>query len=125
LASKFESSVPKPLVETCARLRGLATSTSFQEFDATVRESYPIRDDFVKAFDEYSRGRQLRDRAFDLSQARDYVSGACDINDSADFQRDSLLSLFEFNMLLKEPGIILARIESFEKWKANYVHSYR
>ena len=117
--------MPKSLTETLARLTGLASSGSFQEFDAAARESYPSRDDFAKAFDQYVKGRQLRDRAFDLSQARDYLSGACDINDSVDLQRDSTLCLFGFDGLLKDPGIIPVRMEGFEKWKSSYVHSYR
>jgi hypothetical protein len=125
LASKLGGIVPKAHTEACARIIGLAASASFQEFDAAVRESYPARDDFSKAFDQYVKGRQLRDRAFDLSQARDYLSGACDIDSSVDFQRDSLLPFFEFDTLLKDPGIIPARMENFEKWKASFIHAYR
>jgi len=115
LGSKLGGAVPKALTETYARLAGLAAADSFQEFDAAVRESYPSRDDFVKAFDQYTKGLQLRDRAFDLSQARDYVAAACDIE--IDFQRKAFLGYFAFDMLLKEPSIILARMDSFEKWK--------
>jgi hypothetical protein len=125
LASKLSGSVPKALTETCARVTGLAASGSFQEFDAAVRESYPTRDDFAKAFDQYINGRLLRDRAFDLSQAQDYVSGACDIDGPVDFQRKSLLGFFAFDALLKAPAVIPARIDTFEKWKTSYVHSYR
>ena len=125
LASKLGGAVPKSLTETFARLTGLASSASFQEFDAAVRESYPIRDDFAKAFDQYVKGRQLRDRAFDLSQARDYLSGACDIDESVDLQRDAVLCFFGFDALLKDPGIISVRMEPFEKWKTSYVHVYR
>ena len=125
LASKLGGIVPKSLTETCARLTGLAASASFQEFDAAVRESYPSRDDFVKAFEQYAKGRQLRDRAFDLSQARDYLSGACDIDVLVDLQRDSVLCFFGFDTLLKDPEIIPVRMESFEKWKKSYVHAYR
>jgi hypothetical protein len=125
LASKFGSSVPKSLTETMARLSGLAACTSFQEFDAAVRESYPSRDDFATAYDQYSKGRQLRERAFDLSQAKDYLSTACDLDISVDFERDSVASFFEFDGLLKAPEIIPARLESFEKWKKSYVNYYR
>lgn len=125
LASKLGGFVPKSLTETYARLTGLAASASFQEFDAAVRESYPSRDDFAKAFEQYAKARQLRDRAFDLSQAKDYLSGASDIDSSVDFQRDAVLCFFDFDTLLKDPGIIPVRIDAFEKWKASYVHSYR
>ena len=80
LSSKLGGSIPKSLSETLARLSGLAVATSFQEFDAAVRESYASRDDFAVAFDQYVKGRQLRERAFDLSQAKDYLTGACDID---------------------------------------------
>jgi hypothetical protein len=125
LSSKLGGNIPKSLSETLARLSGLAVTTSFQEFDAAVRESYASRDDFAVAFDQYVKGRQLRERAFDLSQAKDYLSGPCDIDSSVDFQRDSVLSFFGFDALLKDPGIIPVRLESFEKWKASYVHAYR
>ena len=81
----------------------------------------PSREDFASAFDQYVKGRQLRDRAFDLSQAKDYLTGACDIDDSVDFQRDSVQCFFAFDALLKDPAIIPVRLESFEKWKASYV----
>lgn len=125
LASTLGGIVPKSLTETCARLNGLAASSSFQEFDAAVRESYSSRDDFAKAFDQYAKGRQLRDRAFDLSQAKDYLSGACDIDSAIDFQRDSILTFFEFDTLLRDPGIIPARLQAFDKWEVSYVQSYR
>ena len=125
LASKMGAVVPKSLTETCGRLTGLAASASFQEFDAAVRESYPSREDFVKAFDLYTKGCQLRDRAFELSQVRDYLSGACDIDDQVDAQRDLTKCFFEFDALLADPAIVPVRLQNFEKWKANYVHSYR
>ncbi len=125
LAAKLDGAVPKLLAETCARLTALTTVASFQEFDAAVRESYPTAEDFGKAFDQYARGRQLRDRAFDLSQARDYVSGACDIAGPIDLERNSLRSFFAFEALLTNPGVIPARIEHFERWKTGYVHAYR
>lgn len=125
LASKLGSTVPQSFTETRARLSGLAVSTSFQEFDAAVRESYPSKEDFAKAFDQYSKGRQLVARAFDLSQAWDYLSGACDIASDVDFQRDAIKSFFEFGALLKDPSIIGVRLEAFEKWKTSYIHAYR
>ena len=117
--------MPKTLTETCGRLTGLAVSASFQEFDAAVRESYPSHEDFAKAFDRYTKARKLRDRAFDLSQARDYLSGACDIDDPVDVQRDLIKNFFEFDALLADPAIIPVRLQTFEKWKTSYVHSYR
>ena len=125
LASKFGATVPKTLTETIARLTGLAACTSYQEFDAAVRESYATKEDFASAFDQYVKGRQLRDCAFDLSQAWDYLIGACEIDESVDFQRDSVKCFFEFETLLKDPTIIPVRLESFEKWKKSYVNSYR
>ncbi|MCY2987030.1 MAG: hypothetical protein NTY19_04080 [Planctomycetota bacterium] len=125
LAAKLGGAVPKSLSETCGRLTGLATAASFQAFDAAVRESYPKAEDFGKAFDQYAKGRQLRDRAFDLSQARDYLSGACDIAGSIDIERNALLNFFGFDALLKNPGVIPARLENFERWKIGYVHEYR
>jgi hypothetical protein len=125
LASKLGGIVPKSLTETCVRLTGLAASASFQEFDAAVRESYPSREDFAKAFGPYAKGRQLRDRAFDLSQVRDYLSGACDLDATVDTQRDLIQCLFKFDTLLADPAIIPVRLENFEKWKASYVQSYR
>lgn len=125
LASKMGAIVPKSLTETCGRLTGLAASGSFQEFDAAVRESYPSREDFIKAFDLYTKGCQLRDRAFELSQVKDYLSGACDIDDQVDAQRDLTKCFFEFDALLADPAILPVRLQNFEKWKASYVHSYR
>ena len=60
LASKFGATVPQAYTEIRARLSGLAASASFQEFDAAVRESYPSKDEFAKAFDQYVKARQTR-----------------------------------------------------------------
>ena len=125
LASKLSGNVPSSLRETCARLTGLTASASFQEFDAAVRESYPSPLDFAEAFEQFAKGRQLRDRAFALGQARDYLSGACDIEVSGVLQRDLLMCFFEFDTLLKDPAIIPVRVENFEKWKTSYVRAYR
>src|SRR5262249_13822370 len=40
LASVLGGAMPSELKEVLARYRGLATATSYQEFDAAVRESY-------------------------------------------------------------------------------------
>ena len=125
LASKLGGNIPKTLSEIFARLSGLAATTSFQDFDAAVRESYQSQAEFAAAFDQYVKGRQLRDRAFDLSQAKDYLGAACDIDKSVDFERDSVLSFFAFDSLLKGPSLIAVRLEGFEKWKVSYVHAYR
>jgi hypothetical protein len=76
-------------------------------------------------FDLYTKGCQLRERAFDLSHVWDYLAGACDIDDPVDAQRDLIKCFFEFDELLADPAIIPVRLQNFEKWKASYVHSYR
>lgn len=124
LASKLGGAIPKTLTEIFTRLAGLATATSFQDFDAAVRESYPSKDDFSAAFEQYSKGLKLRDRAFELSSARDYLNEACEI-DKLEFDRKALVSYLTFDTLLKDPGIIAARMEEFEKWKKKYVQAYR
>jgi hypothetical protein len=125
LAPKLAGAVPKGLTETIQRLKALAATASFQEFDAAVRESYATPEDFKTAFAQYSKGRQLSDRAFDLSSARDYLVGACDIDNAIEFDRKGLLTFLAFDTLLKDPGLIPARLESFEKWKGKYAQTYR
>ncbi len=116
--------VPKPLVEICTRLIALASVTSFQEFDAAVRESYPNKDDFAASFEQYGKGRRLRDRAFDLSSAKDYLNGACEL-EKLEFDRKALVGYLNFDTLLTNPDIIGARMEEFEKWKSKYTQAYR
>ena len=125
LASKLGGALPGPLVETSARLIGLATAESFQAFDAAVREGYPTPEEFAKAYEGYARGRRMHERAFELSQAWDYLSGACEINGQVDYQRKSVMGLLAFEILLKDPGIIGRRLEGFDRWKQDYVHAYR
>jgi hypothetical protein len=125
LAPKLGGSVPKALTEIVQRLKALAATASFQEFDAAVRESYPTPEDFKAAFAQYGKGRQLSGRAFDLSSARDYLAGACAVDSSLEIDRQGLLTLLAFDTLLKDPGLILARLESFEKWKGKYAQAYR
>jgi hypothetical protein len=125
LAPKLGGTVPASLKEIAQRLKALASATSFQEFDAAVRESYPSADEFKAAFAQYVRARQLSVRAFDLSSARDYVEGACVVDPSLEFDRKALLSFLTFDTLLKNPGQIPARLESFDAWKAKYAQAYR
>ena len=125
LAPKLGGSVPKALTEIAQRLKALASTTSFQEFDAAVREGYPTPEDFKAAFVQYRKAGQLSDRAFDLSSVRDYAAGACDVGTSLDFDRTRLLTFLTFDTLLNDPGQIPARLESFEVWKGKYVQAYR
>ena len=125
LASKLAGTVPKSLTETCSRFTALTATTSFQEFDAAVRESYPTPADFAAAFDQYAKGRKLRDRAFELSSARDYLGGACDVDKNLEFDRKAHWNFLAFDSLLKDPGIIPARLEGFDQWKTKYTHAYR
>ena len=125
LAPKLGGAVPKTLIEIMQRLKALASTTSFQEFDAAVRESYAKPEDFQTAFEQFSKGRQLSDKAFDLSNARDYLAGACEIDKGLEFDRKGLAGFLAFDTLLKNPGIILARLEAFEAWKAKYTQAYR
>ncbi len=125
LSAKLNGSVPKPLTETIQRLKAIASTASFQEFDAAVRESYPTTEEFKAAYDQFSKGRQLSDKAFDLSNARDYLADACDIDKPLEFDRNGLITLLAFDNLLKNPTIIQARLDDFEKWKSKYVHAYR
>ena len=78
LASKLGGAVPKGFTELAARLKALAATGSYQEFDAAVRVNYPEVQKFVEAFADYDKARKLRDRAFELSQARDYLATACE-----------------------------------------------
>jgi hypothetical protein len=125
LAPKLGGAVPKLLIETAQRLKALASTTSFSEFDAAARESYPTPEDFKLAFAQYCKARQLSDRAFELSSARDYVGGACDVGTSLEFDRKGLLTFLAFDTLLKDPTLIPARLEAYEVWKAKYAQAYR
>ena len=67
----------------------------------------------------------MSDRTIDLSSARDYVGGACDLDPNLEFDRKSLLSFLAFETLLKDPGVIPARLETYEVWKSKYAQAYR
>jgi hypothetical protein len=67
----------------------------------------------------FVKGRRLRDRAFDLSSAKDYLNGACEL-EKLEFDRKALVGYLNFDTLLTNPDIIAARMEEFEKWKTKY-----
>src|SRR5262249_17326194 len=71
LASKLDGSVPKSFTELCARLKALASTESYQQFDAAVRESYSDAQTFGTAFEQYAKARKLRDRSLEVCQAKD------------------------------------------------------
>ena len=125
LADKLEGAVPKSFTELIARLNVLVATTSYQEFDAAVRESYAAPENFKAAFAEYDKARKFRDRAFDISQARDYLAAACDVDKAIELERKTNLGFFKFDTLFASPHLIPARLDSFEKWKGNYVQAYR
>jgi hypothetical protein len=125
LAPKLGGVIPKSSTEIVQRLKALASIASFHEFDAAVRVSYPTPEEFKEAFAQYRKGRDLSNRAFDLSSASDYVAGACAVDSALEFDRKGLLSFLAFDTLLKDPGIIPARLEAFESWKTKYAQAYR
>lgn len=125
LADKLGGTMPKSFAELNARLGILVATASYQEFDAAVRESYAAPEKFKEAFADYEKARKLRDRAFDLGQARDYLVAACDINKAIELERNTNLGFFKFEALFASPHLLPARLDSFEKWKANYAQAYR
>src|SRR5262249_49659010 len=125
LATVLGGTVPVPLKETFNRLSNLAATSSSQEFDAVVRENYPDVAAFAERFGAYEKARKLRDRAFTLSQMVDYLGRAGVVEAALDFDRRGLQNLLKFETILNDPGILAAREEQFERWRANYQHAYR
>jgi Family of unknown function (DUF6079) len=125
LSDKLAGLVPKTFTEICARLNGLVTSESYQQFDAAVRESYDEPTKFNDAFEQYANARKLRDRAFEISQAKDYLTAACELNPNIELKRQALLGQLKFDNLFAQPHVIPARLESFKQWKDEYVQAYR
>lgn len=125
LAEKLDGAVPKTFIELTARLTILAATGSYAEFDAAVRESYATPEKLKDAFAEYDKGRKLRDRAFEISQARDYLADACDVDKAAELERKTNFGYFRFDTLFASPHLVPARLDSFEKWKSGYVQAYR
>jgi hypothetical protein len=125
LAAVLGDSVPQTLKEIFARLFTLTAVSSYQEFDAVVRENYPERDSFASAHTQFENARRVRDQAFKLSQMAEYLRKACELDPAQEFDRRSLLEMLNFQSMLKEPSVIGARQERFERWKAKYVQTYR
>jgi hypothetical protein len=125
LAKLLGGAVPLSLTSVFAHLRGLATATSYQEFEAAARESFADAEKFSAEYGRYEKARKLRDQAFSLSQKVKYLHDACEINDELGFERERLLNLLNFDSLLNNPSVVGACAENFERWKKNYVHQYR
>ena len=125
LASKLGGAVPKSFGEVCGRLKTLAATESYQQFDAAVRESYRDVEKFRDAYEEYQKGHTLRDRALEISQSRDYLAAACDLNTALTSSRDNLVVLLNVDALLSQPHLVATRLESFSLWKKDYLQAYR
>ena len=125
LAGVLSGSLPQSLKEILARYRGLVTATSYQEFDAAVRESYADQEAFAAAHAQYDKARTVRDRAFHVSQMADYLHKACAVEEDIEFERTSLLNMLGFESMLHDPSTIGAREENFTRWKTSYIHAYR
>jgi hypothetical protein len=144
--------VQKSFAELNARLNILVATASYQEFDTAVRESYAAPEKFKEAFAEHDKARKLRDRACEISQAGDYLAAACDLRSgtgvpplihgqdaqarglnvhgqdaqaTVELDRKTNLGFFRFDTLFASPHLIPARLDSFEKWKGNYIQAYR
>jgi hypothetical protein len=125
LAAKLGGVVPRSFVEVCARLKALATSESYQQFDAAVRESYDERDKFGEAFAEYANARKLSERALELGQSHDYLAAACEVNTPVDTKREALAIQLNFEALFAAPHVTGAFLDAFRQWQQQYVHAYR
>jgi hypothetical protein len=125
LAGVLGGALPQNLKEILARYRGLVTATSYQEFDAAVRESYADQEAFAAAHAQYDKARTVRDRAFHLSQMAEYLHKACAPDETIEFERTNLLHMLGFESLLHDPSLIRAREENFTRWKTSYIHAYR
>lgn len=100
-------------------------ATSYQEFDAAVRESYADKDAFAAAHAQYAKARTVRDRAFHVSQMADYLHKACAPDEAIAFERTNLLNMLGFESMLHDLSLIGAREENFTRWKTSYIHAYR
>ncbi|HOC58274.1 MAG TPA: hypothetical protein PKI20_21835, partial [Verrucomicrobiota bacterium] len=125
LATKLGGTVPKSFAELCARLKALATSESYQQFDAAVRESYADAPKFKDAYEGYTKAHKLRDKGMEIGQARDYLTAAAELSPDLKLKRDTLLGQLKFDSLFTQPHLIPARLDSFNQWKADYVQAYR
>ena len=125
LAGVLSGSLPQSLKEILAHYRGLVIATSYQEFDAAVRESYADQEAFAAAHAQYDKARTVRDRAFHVSQMADYLHKACAVEEDIEFERTSLLHMLGFESMLHDPSTIGAREENFTRWKTSYIHAYR
>ncbi|HOC57135.1 MAG TPA: DUF6079 family protein [Verrucomicrobiota bacterium] len=125
LATKLGGTVPKSFTELCARLKALATSESYQQFDAAVRESYADAAKFKDAYEGYTKAHKLRDKGMEIGQARDYLTAAAESSPDLKLKRDTLLGQLKFDSLFTQPHLIPARLDSFNQWKADYVQAYR
>lgn len=125
LAEKLGGSTPATLKETFLRLKNLREAANYVQFDVLARENYGTPKDFEAAHTQFQNARQLSGRAFELTQARDYLSNACELEANVEFERKTVLDLLAFDALLKSPHLIPVRLDNFNKWRAKYVELYR
>ena len=125
LALKLGGTVPKSFREVCGRLKNIAATQSYQQFDAGARESYGDVEMFKEAYEEYQRGHALRERAMEIGQSLDYLAAACGLNTALTVEQDNLLGLLNFDTLLAQPHLVATRLELVSSWKEDYVQVYR
>ncbi len=125
LALKLGGTVSKSFAEVCGRIRNIAATESYQQFDAAARESYADAQKFKDAYEEYEKARTLRAHAMEISQARDYLIAACELNPDQPSKRDTLLNSLSFEALFSQPHLVDVRLESFNHWKQDYIQAYR
>jgi hypothetical protein len=125
LATVVGNPIPQTLKEVFARLKNLAATASYQEFDAAVRENYADKDLFAAAYSQFENSRKVSNQAFKLNQIVDYLRKACEINGVLEIDRRSLLEMLNLQSMLKDPSLVAARQENFDRWKTRYAQAYR
>jgi len=125
LAAVLGTTTPAALRELFARFLAMASTGSYKEFDAAVRESYPSKDAFAAAFAQYERARQVRGCAFQLGQLVGYLADACQVDAAIERDRVALLGSLKLESLLRDPSVISAHEETVARWKESYVQAYR
>jgi hypothetical protein len=125
LAQLLSGKVTSEMLELLQRLDFVAAANDFNEFGATVRESYSSPEAFKEAFSRFGNLIKACEELSQLQHIKAYLQGAADLEDNDLAVRQMTLSgQLTFDGLIQNPQKILALIEQFHDFADRYQQAY-
>ena len=126
LAQLLGGKITSQMQELLQRLDAVAAANDFNEFGATVRDSYPSPEAFKEPVSRFGNLIKACEALSQLQHIKAYLQGAADLEDNdLAVRRMTLSGQLTFDSLIQNPQKILVLIEQFNNFVDRYQQAYR